>query len=201
MKRLGRETERNIWLGLLFFAALILAACSSIGAPDTPSSPQPAADAAVTDNEAVNALPPAPKRGHPAPAFTLATLDGEEVSLSDFRGKPVIVNFWASWCGPCRLEMPDLQETFAEQGDALTILGINLTERDGDLDEVAGFIDEFALTFPIVLDTDGEVADLYRVRGQPASVFIDADGMVATVFYGVINEQFIKEQISELVES
>jgi len=180
------------WLGLLVVAVSILAGCTDTTA-DLPT-------VKVDQPTAANALPPAPTKGHPAPEFTLATLDGEQISLSDLRGKPVIVNFWASWCGPCRLEMPDLQTTFTEQGDALTILGVNLTERDSDLDEVAAFINEFDLTFPIVLDTEGEVADLYQVRGQPASVFIDADGVISTVFYGMVNEQFIRDRIDELVQ-
>ena len=188
-----RFSFKSKWLGVLFIGTLILAGCAGGTAESgSTTADQPAA---------VNGLPPAPTKGHPAPEFTLATLDGEEITLSELRGKPVIVNFWASWCGPCRLEMPDLQETFTEQGDLLTVLGVNLTERDGDLDEVAAFIDEFGVTFPIVLDTEGEVADLYQVRGQPASVFIDADGVVSTVFYGVVNEQFIQDRIQELVGS
>lgn len=196
MDQPNNRIKINTWLGLLLITMLLVAACSGVTTTQEPAPPQ-----GVDDTTTTNTLPPAPKKGHPAPDFTLATLEGDEVSLNDFRGKPVIVNFWASWCGPCRLEMPDLQETFTEREDELTVLGVNLTERDGDLDEVAGFIDEFDLTFPIVLDEDGAVADLYQVRGQPASVFIDADGTVATVFYGVINEQFIEDQIRELVGS
>lgn len=182
------------WVGILLLAALSLMACVGTVAEER-------AAATGDQGEATNALPPAPTAGHPAPEFRLATLDGDEISLSELRGKPVIINFWASWCGPCRLEMPELQATHLEQGDALTVLGVNLTERDSNLEEVAGFIEELGVTFPVVLDKAGEVADLYRVRGQPASVFIDADGVVSTVFYGVVNEQFIQDRISELVES
>lgn len=150
---------------------------------------------------AANALPPAPTKGHPAPDFTLTTLDGREVSLSDFEGQPVIINFWATWCGPCRVEMPHLQEAYTtHQDEGLVVLGVNLTQRDS-VNAVPGFLDEFGLTFPIVLDKNGNVAEAYNVIGQPASVFVNKDGTVHEVFYGPVNRDFIDQRISELFNS
>lgn len=145
------------------------------------------------------ALPARPAAGYPAPDFALTTLDGETLRLSDLRGQPVLLNFWASWCGPCRVEMPHLQAASVTHDGQIAVVGINLTDREARQEDVAAFVDEFGLTFPIALDERGDVADLYEVRGQPASVFIDRDGMVHTVFYGPITEEFIQERIDELV--
>ncbi len=146
-------------------------------------------------------LEPAPIAGHPAPDFTLPGVEGQEISLSDFQGKPVIINFWATWCGPCRVEMPHLQEAFAENQENVVVLGVNLRDRD-DPDAVPGFLEEFGLTFPVVLDTDaGDVAKTYKVFGQPASIFVNPDGTVHEVFYGPINKKFIDTKISEMLSS
>ena len=157
---------------------------------------------AETSDVAPVALPPAPAAGHLAPDFTLVDLEGEKVRLEDFRGQPVILNFWASWCGPCRLEMPHLQNAYTDhEADEVIVLGVNLTKRESRLEDVTAFVDEFGLTFPIVLDEDGDVAAKYEVRGQPASVFIDKNGVVNTVFYGPVNEEFIENKIAELLGS
>ncbi len=161
-------------------------------------SPLPATIADSTHSVTVEQLPPAPIIGHPAPEFTLATLDGQKLSLGDFDG-PIILNFWASWCGPCRLEMPHLQEAHRLYGADIMILGVNLTNREVALEDVQRFVDEFDVTFPVALDVSGDVAALYEVRGQPASIFIDAAGTIQTTFYGPVNQQFIDARIKELL--
>ena len=155
----------------------------------------------LASNPDTGSLEPAPIAGHPAPDFTLKTLEGETVSLSDFRGQPVVLNFWATWCGPCRVEMPHLQGAYeTHQHNGLVVLGVNLTERD-DPGDVPDFLAEFGLTFPVVLDESGDVAQTYRVFGQPASVFVNEDGVIHQVFQGPVNEQFINARVSELLGS
>lgn len=191
-----RWLKIGVELVVLTIVGLVVASCSGANGDSGTESTTGTQETVHSD------LEPAPRTGHPAPEFTLTTLDGDEVSLSDFRGQPVILNFWASWCGPCRVEMPDLQKTYDTHGeDGVVVLGINLTRRENSLDDVPAFIDEFDLTFPIVLDEEGEVAKLYQVRGQPASVFIDANGIVQTMWQGPVTKQFIEDQLVDLTAS
>ena len=141
-------------------------------------------------------LEPAPVAGHPAPDFELATLDGEIVRLSDFAGKPILVNFWATWCGPCRAEFPDFQKTWVDNADNLVIIAVNHTTAD-QAEQVDDFVSEMGATFPIVLDEDGQAAEAYQIRGLPTSIFIDRDGIVNEVFTGPINQAYIESKLGE----
>ena len=139
--------------------------------------------------------------GQPAPDFTLNTLDGNQVSLTDFRGPPVLINFWATWCSPCRLEMPGLVRAYeTHQADGFVILAVNLTAQDRVTD-VNAFVAEFKMTFPVLLDESGAVADeIYRLRGLPTSIFVDRDGRVARMQIGVMTDQQIDAFVTELVQ-
>ena len=120
--------------------------------------------------------------GKLAPNFLLETLDGKEMRLSDLRGQPVVINFWATWCQPCRKEVPELvaaYNSYRERG--LVILGVNLQEGKGI---VRPFAEDFGMNFPILIDRDGEVGDEYRVLGLPTTYFVDRDGVVRSVFTG-----------------
>ena len=118
-----------------------------------------------------------------APDFTVYDLEGNAHSLSDFRGKPVIVNFWASWCGPCKREMPDFEEKFREYGEEIQFLMVNLADGSRETVESAqDFIDGQAYTFPVYFDTDLSGAVAYAVSSVPSTYFIDENG--ALVAYG-----------------
>ncbi|PKN81271.1 MAG: thiol:disulfide interchange protein [Chloroflexi bacterium HGW-Chloroflexi-9] len=134
--------------------------------------------------------------GQRAPDFSLVRADtGETLSLSDLRGKTVIVNFWATWCPPCRAEMPDLQGAYDERlaaGD-LVILGVN--EEEG-AEQVQRFIAEFGLTFPVVLDKDAAVRRRYNVPGLPATFFIDRDGIIRARSYGPVFGNLLPDGIA-----
>lgn len=119
-----------------------------------------------------------------APDFNLRNLAGETVSLKDFYGRPVLLNFWASWCGPCRAEMPFFQEIYEDeewQKAGLVILAINLQESR---DTVAAFLESNGFTFTVLLDSDGEVGLRYNVRGIPATFFIDGEGVIRDMQIG-----------------
>jgi peroxiredoxin len=142
-------------------------------------------------------LEPAPVAGHPAPDFELKTLTGDTLRLSDFKGQPVLVNFWATWCGPCRAEFPDFQKTHVDNAGSLVIIGVNHTTAD-QRELVDGFVAEMGATFPIVLDETGETVKAYRVLGLPTSVFIDRNGLVHELFTGPINQAYIETKLAEL---
>lgn len=116
-----------------------------------------------------------PTRGEAPPDFVLMGLDGQPHQLKDYRGKAVILNFWATWCAPCRIEMPLLQKTWERLSDKLVVLGINTGE---DEKTITAYMSELGLTFPVLLDKDNVVARRYSVFGLPTTYFIDANGIL-----------------------
>ncbi len=132
--------------------------------------------------------------GEPAPDFALADVNGNLVSLSDFRGQPVMVNFWATWCEPCAREMPmfhDVQD--ANSGNGLVVLTVNVQEPP---DEVREHLAETGWTLPVVLDRDGQVSTIYRVRGLPSTFFIAADGVLVEAKRGALTS---RTDLAELI--
>ena len=117
----------------------------------------------------------AARPGSLAPDFTLTALGGEKQSLSQYRGKAVLINFWASWCEPCKAEMPLIEQYAQKYPSQLVVLGLNSEETPL---VVRSFADSFKITFTILLDTNGVVSDLYRVDGFPTTFFIDATGRI-----------------------
>jgi len=129
-------------------------------------------------------LIPAPQQGFLAPDFELQTTTGETIRLSDLRGQAVLVNLWATWCPPCRAEMPAIEKIYNEyKDDGFVVLGVDMTYQD-TLADVAPFVDEYGLTFPILLDTTGNVGTAYQLRSLPSSFFIDRDGVISEVVIG-----------------
>lgn len=126
--------------------------------------------------------------GSESPDFTLTNLDGEEVSLSDYRGKIVIVNFWATWCKWCDLEMPDLNKIYTENED-IVVLAVNVMEDEQTVKE---YIEAGGYEFEVVFDTDGKVSSDYLVNGLPNSYFVDKDGILQFIKVGMItNEELV----------
>jgi peroxiredoxin len=144
--------------------------------------------------------PPNPQTGFSAPDFTLESLAGDPITLTDLRGKVVVLNFWASWCTPCRAEMPALNavyEKFRDQG--LVVLGVNTTYQDDETAARAA-IHDWALSFPIVLDRDSATSHRYRIQAMPTTFFIGRDGVIADiVFGGPMSEALIASKIEHLL--
>lgn len=137
--------------------------------------------------------------GESAPDFTLTNLQGESMSLSDYRGNKVILNFWASWCGPCRSEMPDMQKFYeAKQDENIEILAVNLTHFERQREHVEKFVEEFGITFPIPLDEENQQYETYEVLTIPTTFFIDEKGIIQQKHVGPMSYEFMEETIASI---
>jgi len=143
----------------------------------------------------------APKVGQPVPDFTLGSLDGGAISVSQFRDRPVLINFWATWCAPCRAEMPALQAVYEKyQARGFVVLAVNATHIDADPDIIRAFRDEFKLSFPVLLDSAGRVSDQFlRPAALPTSVFVDRHGTVTFIQLGAMTRDFIEQQLAKIL--
>lgn len=135
-----------------------------------------------------------------APEFTVYDLDGDPHSLSDFRGKPVILNFWATWCGYCKVEMPDFEEKYRQYGDDIHFIMLNVTDGSQETVETASaFIAEQGYTFPVYYDTDLAAASAYNTSGLPVTYFIDADGNFVAWQQGMMTAETLQIGIDMLL--
>lgn len=135
-----------------------------------------------------------------APDFTLETLNGDTLTLSDLKGKKVILNFWATWCPPCRTEMPHLEQYYKEYGDKdnVEIVAVAETSREPSVEHVQEFVNSYKLTFPIALATEDTVLDLYRIITIPSTIFIDTEGKMQYRIVGPLDEKTVREYVKKL---
>ncbi len=142
---------------------------------------------------------PAARLGSPAPDFTLQSADGSTVRLADLKGKPVFINFWATWCGPCREEMPAMQELYEQYRDqGLVILAVDMEE---DVRLVRRWIDQGGYTFTFVLDSDGEQVKRYNVNASPTSYFVGRDGVIRDLKLGALSRDEMRAKVEKLLQS
>jgi peroxiredoxin len=141
--------------------------------------------------------PPAARLGAPAPDFTLQNADGNAVRLSELKGKPVLINFWATWCTPCREEMPAMQEVYDQYRDqGLVILAIDMEE---DLRTVRRWIEQGGFTFTFLLDSEGEQVKRYNVTAAPTSYFVDRGGVIKDLKLGALSRTEMQAKVQQLV--
>lgn len=156
------------------------------------SSSSPYGIESLPDNLNPTGKSPAAREGRAAPNFRLASTGQGTAALTDYRGKWVLLNFWASWCPPCRDETPDLQSFYEHNGNrGLVILGVNQQER---AEAASSFLQEFGVTYPAVLDADGEVSETYGVgRGLPITFLVSPSGVIEKVYFGRLSEDNFSE--------
>lgn len=135
-----------------------------------------------------------PQSGQKFPDFTLESLDGEKITLSELANQPIVINFWATWCDPCKEEMP-LFEAIYSENSGIVVLGINYNEP---ANIIRRFVQERGITFPILLDADGKLAERFQVFGFPTTYFIDRDGILRGIYVGQLNEQLILSYLEEI---
>ena len=144
---------------------------------------------------------PAPQQGFLAPDFELQTTTGETIKLSGLRGQAVLVNLWATWCPPCRAEMPAIEKIYNEyKDDGLVVLGVNMTYQDTPAN-IAPFVTEYGLTFPILLDETNSVGNVYQLRSLPSSFFIDREGIIQEVVIGgPMAEALLRTRVEQILK-
>ena len=170
-------------------AALLLLGLVWIFVSSSPS--EPAATATLSQ----------PRKGFYAPDFKLTTLSGETIQLSSLRGKPVILNIWASWCVPCQAEMPALQKIYTDyKSQGLQVVAVNMTFQDQQTD-AAAFVSKNNLTFPVPLDLTGDTGRKYLIQALPSSFFIGSNGIIVDMIVGgPIDEAVFRSQAEFLLK-
>lgn len=191
--------RRGWMVVLLVVLVLVIASCSGAGAQNTTkSAPKEALTEGVylVDVASVTRSAAPPREGDEAPNFVFVSDDGQEFALSDFRGHPVVINFWATWCPPCRMEMPSLDQayhTYKEKG--LVLFAVDEMEKRAD---VLAFRKEMKVSLPMVLDTQGLVGRTYLVRGLPTTFFVDKTGHVVVRWTGMLTEDALQRNLQTL---
>ncbi len=164
-------------------------------------SPNISSDKITTNEESQKENDASQQEKESAPDFTVYDKNNKEVNLSDFRGKPTIVNFWASWCGPCKMEMPDFEEKYRALGNEINFLMVNMTDGSRETVKIASnFIKKEDYTFPVYFDTKSDAAIAYSVYSLPTTYFIDSDGYVVAQSTGAINSETLQKGIDMIKE-
>lgn len=206
-RKLGVIALIVLFAVLMAGAAALYAALTAEPAAQEPAPTAYAAAVTMAPQQEEPAAAPEPQEAagpqpkeNLAPVFTVYEDDGTPVRLSDLRGKPVIVNFFASWCGPCRLEMPHFDEAYAAYGDQIHFMMVDLCAYGNDTKENAkALVAEGGWTFPVYYDTDGSAATAYAVRSMPTTIFVTADGELASGRIGAMTQQQLQQEIDALL--
>ncbi len=193
---MARKTKQKSFLEKNFHYIIIAAVALIVGAVYLN---RPGKDAAAQDVPAENAVMETPSQGRMAPDFTLTSTDGKTIKLSDYRGKVVVLDFWATWCPPCKAEIPDFIRLYSQyKNDGFQMLGISLDQ--GGLGDVKPFMQEHGINYPIMLGNDQVVSAYGGIRGIPTTFVIDKKGYVRAAFEGYRPASTFENLIKQLTK-
>jgi peroxiredoxin len=192
----------TFYVGLLC-ASLLFVACSDGRPPSGDTGPSitlddlptglgrgyPQATVAEIDNASAGI-----RVGDRAPNFHMQLDDGRTLTMEELQGRPVLLNHWATWCGPCRLEMPEILKA-AQEHPELAVLAVNMMETKSQIEPFAA---EFQMEIPIIIDPEGKVRDLYGVRGLPTTILVDREGKISTIWAGLLTRAKLDELLARV---
>ena len=193
------KNKINIVIAVLVFAALLTGAyfafnylSKTVGSPD---------NLAVEKETAVQSGENKVEEKDKAPDFTVVDLDNNDVKLSDFFGKPIVLNIWASWCPPCKAELPDFNKVYEQMGEEITFMMVDLVDGSRETKQKGEkYISEQGYTFPVYYDTKQEASYAYAVTSIPTTIFIDKNGYIITTAIGAIDEETLRKGIDMITE-
>ena len=195
MRNVIRNGWRSRWVTVATVLAVLLAACSSGAGPGVSSSGSPSGSGSTSAGDDL------------APGLSFTLYQGSDVlgegnlTISSLQGKPLVINFWAGLCPPCRAEMPDLQEFYDENKDRVNLLGIDVGQFTGLGNQASAkaLLEELNITYPAGFTNDGSVMRVYKVLGMPTTVFIDSKGEIFRKWGGVLNNEVLTRVTNEMV--
>lgn len=194
-----RKKPIKLYAGIPFIGLLVLGVVAGVQNSNRQQQNSTVAPADSKDSKKQADIASLPRAGYMAPEFTLADMNGNQVKLSELRGKKVLVNFWASWCPPCKAETPDLVEMSQKYKDQISFYGVNLTVSD-DEQAAKNFVRDYKIEYPILMDRNGMVATQYQANAIPMTVTIDKNGMIVDRRDGQLSKAAMEGMIKTLLE-
>lgn len=175
----------------LLFVSLAIVFASVVWVTNRPAS-------TIDELKSSDTTKVAPQVGSRVPTFTLPSFpDNKPISLADYQGKPLLINFWASWCPPCQAETPDLVKAYAKYGDKVQFIGVDLASQD-TMSDVTAFVNKYGMKYPLALDTKGAVAEQYQVMAIPTSFFVNREGIIVDLIVGPLTPQILEKSLQKI---